>query len=1117
MNWKNFFFVTVALLSTSAAADNDSIALKPGLNTLAVMELPGSGLDVYGIEWEYRGDGKSVVGAESYQPFNDKGEKIALPLPRFDRRFGGVDNLAVQEWRKARVELLCKNDWRSLGIVLRLSKGGKAEVRKLKIVKGGYPPNAIFPPAPYVDWIMDLRPNLIYAAEMRAQQPDTANKEKFIKLMAPYMRLPLAELLRHVPELSFEWRRGDYEYDWDIAAPDALLDKKGGRFDFKAAYPKTGSEEVTGLKGRKWHLDYHDGGKGRIYHARFLDTAKFIKLSEVAMAMAELYRITGGQEYAVRSAALLHELWKNAGDWPVYGRRGYNLKPEVFFPPDSYEYWFSSVLGGFSEGWYIPATSGLKLPSRNLSLLKSAPAELWQQVNAAVGSSRAQMDIAENILDLTRQSLLRDAYQRSNPWALYHNTIGGQIRTFTEVADAIGCPELASYAWRKFSAASEKILMADGMFPESTGYFIEYFEGGFAKFIKEAKEYRHPSGYAGETRDFTIPPLTARAYQVLKRLTFPDGSRYVINDTYAESCPRIPFTYRPDLSLFRREINDSLLIPDFGFSAQGWGKGKDQVETHLKYSGFGNHGHFDLLNLTIWAYGDEIVSDLGYTRFNDYRKDSAAHNLVVVDTQVQLPGGRGDLRIWSDPHPSAVKFQRAGQNPAEPVYRQASVYQRTLVSLPFAPGQAAVADFFSVKGGKCHDYMTHGAADYPQKVTATLENGRKLDNLAGDGKAISESKKIRGGQRSPHYGAFRNLNEYPNRQAWSVTVSPGLLSADIPGIGQRAASGLPSAGFRLHYLSPLDGNVFIGEAPRQRFLHESAHAEEQRRTWASNVMPKIVARRQGTALNSLFTTVYEPFSAKPWLEKLEMFNDIPAASGVGMLMEGDASSALLLYRAENNPKRVSHGQYSTDADIAVWRRVGETQYLDIAGAGMANSGGLSLHTRSWPVLKAVATGRNDQNEDYLLVEGDLSGYPDIPEHQPHAGKFVCFRQKGHSSWWLPVKFIQKQNNGQAKIIFSREIGFEFDSEDQLLTEKFFSFRHSFGSATVELPVTSFVCKDGDRVECVLSSPAVLRFAESRKVKNIGDLKFSSGDGFVDVTIPLESTRHGHLQLRIETE
>lgn len=1110
--------MTIVLLSITTVA-NDSIMLKPGLNVMPVMELPGDGLDIYGIEWEYCGDGKSVISAESYQPFNGKGQKIVLPSSRFDRRFGRVSHIATTDWRKAQTELLCKNDWHSLRISIRLSKGGKAKIRNFKIIKGGYPPNAIFPPAPYVDWIMSLRPNLRYAAEMRTQQPDKANMEKLLSLCDPYMQIPLIEILRHVPELSFEWRRGDYKYDWNIATPDVLLDRQEGHFDFKAAYPKTGTEEVTGLKGRTWYLDYHDGEKGRIYHARYLDTAKFIKLSEVATAMAELYRITEKQEYAVRSAALLHELWKNADNWPVYGRRGHNIKPEVFFPPDSYEYWFSSVLGGFSEGWYIPATSGLKLPARNLSLLKSAPAEVWKQVTVAVGSNHPQLDIAENILEVTRQSLLRDAYQRSNPWALYHNTIGGQIRTFMEVADAIGSPELACYAWQKFSAASEKILMADGMFPESTGYFIEYFEGGFAKFINEVKDYKQPGGYTGEKWELSIPPVTARAYELLKRLTFPDGTRYVLNDTYAESCPRIPFTYRPDMSLFRRDNNDSLLVPDFGFSAQGWGGNSNQVETLLKYSGFGNHAHFDLLNLGIWAYGDEIISDLGYTRFNDYRKDSAAHNLVVVDYKIQLPGGRGDLQIWSDLHPLAVKFQRAGQNPAEPVYQEASEYLRTLISLPFAPGQAAVADFFSVKGGKSHDYMVQGAADYPQTVTSTLKNGKSLDNLAEDGKAVSTSRKLKHrGQKSPHYGAFRNLNEYHNGSPWTVTVNPDGLSPDTPGIGKRAASGKPSAGFKLHYLSPLDGSVFIGEAPRQRFLHESIHAEEQRQAWSSNVMPKIIIRRKGTILDSTFTAVYEPFSNKPWMNKVEKFNDIAENSGSGMKMEGGDNSAVLIYRTSGNRRSVIHGEYATDADIAVWRRVGSLQYLDVAGAGNTSSRYLSLQTSNWPKLKAISTGRHKQGENYLLVYGDLSSYPDKPEHQPHAGRWVCFQQAGQSAWWLPVKYIIKKTNRRAKIIFNREIGFSFSDKDNLLIEKFFPFKFNFGSAEVELPVNSFVKRHKDNIECVLLSPSELKIIETRKVKNAGGLKFSQNDsGIVNITIPLEATQHGSIMIKIETE
>jgi hypothetical protein len=60
-------------------------------------------------------------------------------------------------------------------------------------------------------------------------------------------------------------------------------------------------------------------------------------------------------------------------------------------------------------------------------------------------------------------------------------------------------------------------------------------------------------------------------------------------------------------------------------------------------------------------------------------------------------------------------------------------------------------------------------------------------------------------------------------------VTPGKLSADIPGIAPRAAQGLPHAGFRLHWLEPADATVYIGEAPWYRFYMERNNAAEIRR------------------------------------------------------------------------------------------------------------------------------------------------------------------------------------------------------------------------------------------------------------------------------------------------
>lgn len=1116
-------------LNATAGLADERVKLKPGTNELPVMELPnGGGLDIYGVEWELRGNGVSFVNARGYAPCVPGGPTIS-----FDPRFGHYTRIALPEWQPFRVEFMGKKDWKSIKVILGLDKNGEAEVRNIRIVRGGFKPDAIAGSAPYVDWINSLVPDMGYAIKMPTPQPSEKNRDMQLALVKPYMEVPLKKLLSLVPEYSFHWQKDRYyQFSWDISNPDVILDKNGIPFDYKKIFPENGFVEVTGTGGKAYRMAYHESPEAdsrnrlydgkRVYLGRFMETARFMKLAEVALAMAELYRLNGKEEYALRATALFTALWKNADNWPAFGRgEDYNIKPARFHAPDSYELWFAFILG--AGDWYIPATGSLRLPARNFAMLKNAPASAWEEAGRLNGIDKPQITMAAKILDLAKQSLLRDAFQRRRPWILYHNTIGGQLQTFIEIAMAVGCPELVHYAFNKYSSASANVLMADGMFPESTSYFIELFEGGFSSFRAKLKNYSDPEGFRdSQGRRFdrldpekVSPPVVNRAYKLLARLVFPDGSPYVINDTFAASAPFTKFSYRPDLRRYARDRNDSLLIPDFGYSSQGWGHKSDQVEVHMNYSASGNHAHNDLLNLTLWAYGDEIVSDIGYTRFNNYPGDTLSHNLVMVDSEIQRGRHRGDLSIWSDLSPDAVKFQQAGQNPAGPAYPQTSRYRRTLVSLPLTFGKTAVVDIFEVKGGKRHDWLAQGCADYPQNISSSLKKGTGVDNLSDDGKRVDASQPLTGrGGKSPHYGAIRNLTRYDDGgEYWNVTVTPGKLSPDIPGIAPRAAAALPHAGFRLHWTGMRDTQVYIGEAPRHRFYMEKDNAATQRQCWTTNLMPKIVVRREGEVLDSRFVALWEPFPEKPWIERVESFADIPACYGNAIRLSAADCEAAILFRTPDSTAKIRAGKFKSNADIAVWRRVGTSTHLDQAGAGIFQAGDITLNVSAWPCLRALRSGK-ENNEDYLIVSGDLDAYPADPGQQPHAGRWVIFRQQGQGVWWLPVKRIDKEGSDRARIVFSREIGFGFDGENKLLTGKFFDYKSSFGQAEVILPVNTSVTIAKDHIECHISSSIQLTLPDNLRPEPTEGVTLRKTEPGFTLDIPPHVSVNGKIKIRL---
>ncbi|MBN2643600.1 MAG: hypothetical protein JXR78_18255 [Victivallales bacterium] len=412
--------------------------------------------------------------------------------------------------------------------------------------------------------------------------------------------------------------------------------------------------------------------------------------------------------------------------------------------------------------------------------------------------------------------------------------------------------------------------------------------------------------------------------------------------------------------------------------------------------------------------------------------------------------------------------------------------------------------------------MAQGCADYPQNISCTLKDGVPLRNLADDGRDVKASQSItkRGG-KSPHYGAIRNLTRYKSpAKTWNATITPGKLSADIPGIAPRAAQGFPHAGFRLHWLEPADATVYIGEAPRHRFYMERDNAAKMRYNWTKNLMPKIVVRREGENLNSRFVALWEPFPGKVWINKVETIGKVPEHDGNAIRISAEDCDAVVLFRASDSSSEISAEDYRSSANVAVSRRIGDTMFLDITGGGTFSTGNITLKASDWPRLRAVRTGTYD-SEDYVVVSGDLSLYPAETAQQPHAGKWVIFRQQGQPAWWLPVRRIEKNDGNEARIIFSREIGFEFDGANRLLTEKFFNYKLFFGDAEVILPVNTSVSFDGNQINCHISSDVELTLLPGKDLILPSGVTRRDSANESTLNIPLTATQNGQVSIRLK--
>ena len=154
-------------------------------------------------------------------------------------------------------------------------------------------------------------------------------------------------------------------------------------------------------------------------------------------------------------------------------------------------------------------------------------------------------------------------------------------------------------------------------------------------------------------------PSHRRVVDALERQEFPDGTRHTMHDSWSESA-------NPSDKAWSEEITGTdevrpHLFGSYGHGILGRGRKPARTEAHLHYSGYFNHAHADTLNLVLWSGGDELLSDIGYSKIGPYAHSTVAHNLVVVDRSIQRRGtAAGNLTAW-DARPGSPQIIRADQ------------------------------------------------------------------------------------------------------------------------------------------------------------------------------------------------------------------------------------------------------------------------------------------------------------------------------------------------------------------------------------------------------------------------------------------------------------------------
>lgn len=322
---------------------------------------------------------------------------------------------------------------------------------------------------------------------------------------------------------------------------------------------------------------------------------------------------------------------------------------------------------------------------------------------------------------------------------------------------------------------------------------------------------------------------------------------------------------------------ESLNLTGYGLAVVRGGKAAtrhDQYETRYDtwmYYGRskGSHAHFDVLSLGIDAFGFNFMPDLAAPAFkgksaerNEWINQTISHNLVTVDETRQI-----GIYTGQPLHFDVTDNVKLIDTESSASYDQTDIYRRTAVTIAANEDVAYTLDFFRVKGGNKHTYSFHSQSyeafftDDIVLTPQTNEKGEYVGTYAGP---------------DVPYGPDPNSTDsvtadetmYPRGYTWLDRVkrgvdktNDGLFTVKFEQSNWKHqvvdAAGLAMKVHAVNDWTP-DSVDFATGHPCAKLENEMIPGYDY-----------MLIQRSGENLDTLFTTVLEPYKIHEYINKAE--------------------------------------------------------------------------------------------------------------------------------------------------------------------------------------------------------------------------------------------------------
>ena len=411
------------------------------------------------------------------------------------------------------------------------------------------------------------------------------------------------------------------------------------------------------------------------------------------------------------------------------------------------------------------------------------------------------------------------------------------------------------------------------------------------------------------------------------------------------------------------------------------------------------HGHLQMLNLGLDAYGLNIAPDTGYPELTGFQpnryqwvRTTISHNTVTVNEKQQ-----DQVAEAATP----LHFEDAGKVKimdieAPEAYKETSEYRRCAVMVEVNDDVAYTVDFFRIKGGNQHTYSFHSQAEnaHPiEGIDLTYQTEDGTPNTPYVGSYADVDWPVGQDPVSPtNTGSY--FTKYPRGYSWMGKVrydkSPEsdkiVVEFDVEDYRNAITD---SKGIKLRMTQV---NDFV---PDEVAITGGYVPQSSRNTGLPKTLDYVLVHRKGESLDTLFTTVFEPYRNTRYLSSIDAV-EIKAVSGE----EGDKDVAKAVKVTHENG-RVDYVVYATNNSVT-YNVADVFNFRGIVGVYSLNGDGnviyrhvtdgdiIGVDTNTPANYKGTVVGyqRDLEFDNYIDVEMDCDDVSKL------AGKYIHVANDG---------------------------------------------------------------------------------------------------------------------------